>query len=60
MVHFLSKQSCALRMKNLNFFWCLILKVGLAEFSLDVLMQYEFFGFCRLGLNRMKLYGTKT
>jgi len=36
------------------------LKVGLAEFSLDVLMQYEFLGFCRLGLNRMKFYETKT
>jgi hypothetical protein len=30
------------------------------ENLLDVLTQYEILGFCRLGLNRLKFYRTKT
>ncbi len=33
---------------------------GATENLLDVLTKYEILGFCRLGLNRLKFYQTKT
>ena len=35
-------------------------KFGGTENLLDVLMQYEILGFCRLGLDRRKFYRAKT
>jgi hypothetical protein len=36
-----------------------MVEFGRTENLLDVLTQYEIFGFCRLGLNRRKFYRTK-
>ncbi len=37
-----------------------MVKSGRTENLLDVQMQYKILGFCRLSLNRRKLYRTKT
>ncbi len=37
-----------------------MVEFGETKNLLDVLAQYEILGFCRLGLNRMKFYRTKT
>jgi hypothetical protein len=37
-----------------------MVEFGRTENLLDVLTQYEILGFCRLGLNRLKFYRTKT
>jgi len=36
------------------------IKFGEIKNLLDVLTKYKVLGFCRLGLNRMKFYRTKT
>jgi hypothetical protein len=36
------------------------LKFGEVQNILDVMMRYEIFGFCRLGLKRLKFYRIKT